>query len=475
MKYTFTKIQIFIMSLFFCGNVIAQENEKLIGTWEGSLNIEGYSLRLVIHISQEDTILKGKLDSPDQSAFGIPADKVSLNGDKFRFEIKDLTVIYSGKLFADSLKIVGSFEQGGMTLPLVLRKTESESKGPNRPQEPKEPFPYKVEEVTFNNDKENFSLTGSIFIPNEGKNFPAVVVISGSGAQDRDGLVFGHKTLLVQADYLARQGFIVLRYDERGVGKSGGTFSGATSIDFAEDCMSAVKYLLTRVEVNKNKVGIMGHSEGGIIGPLVASQMKEISFVVSIAGPTIPGKELLPLQIAALDSVGSYDKERQEILLQYNKTIFELAATIEDTVLLKEQLMETYNYYLSQLPEEKKKYVQEDSTLLEKKIRMLYSPWLKYFLAYDPLTSLAKVEVPVLMIFGEKDLQVPAIPNMKSLNDFLSSTKKKNITVVELKNLNHLMQTCETGSTLEYGKIEETISPDALNAIGVWLKNVVVQ
>ncbi len=469
----FFRNKIITLLLVICGFANAQEKEKLIGTWDGTLNIEGFSLKIVIHISEEDTVLKGKLDSPDQGAFGLPADLVSLTGDKFRFELKNLGAVYNGKFFADSLKIVGSFEQGGMTIPLVLRKSKSESKGPNRPQEPKEPFPYNVEEVTFNNEEENFSLSGSLFIPKEGKKFPAVVVISGSGAQERDGLVFAHKTLLVQGDYLARQGFVVLRYDERGVGKSGGKFSGTTTDGFTKDCIAAVKYLSSRKDVDANKIGIMGHSEGGIIGPLAASQMKEVAFVVSIAGPTIAGKELLPIQIAALDSVMNYDKEKQEILLQFNKIIFELAATIEDTILLRDQLMETYNNFLSQLPAEKKKFLEMDSVDLERSMKMLFSPWMKRFLELNPLTALNKVEVPVLMLFGEKDLQVPAIPNLRALNEFLKKTNKKNITSIELKSLNHLMQKCETGSTMEYAKIEETISPDALEAIGNWLnKNV---
>lgn len=461
---------VFLLAAGFVNFSAAQNNPLIIGTWEGTLNIEGFSLRLVIHVSEKDSALKGSLDSPDQSAFGIPADYVKLDSAKFSFELKQLGAFYSGKFFEDSLKIVGSFEQGGMTLPLILRKSKSESKGPNRPQEPKEPFPYKVEEVSFKNETENFTLSGTLFVPLERKIFPAVVVISGSGAQDRNGMVFGHKTLLVQADFLARQGFIVLRYDERGVGKSEGKFSGTTSVGFAQDCEFAVKYLLSRNDVDKNKVGIMGHSEGGIIGPMIASQMKEVAFVVSIAGPAIPGKALLPLQIAALDSVMSYDKEKQEVLLQFNKTIFELAASIEDTVLLKEQLLETYNYYLAQLPEDQKKHIESDSLELERNMRMLYSPWLKYFLAYDPISALEKLNVPALMLFGEKDLQVPSKPNMKALDEFLKRSGNKNITQIELKSLNHLMQKCETGSTLEYAKIEETISPDALNAISNWLK-----
>lgn len=346
----------------------------LAGIWQGVLKIGGIELRLVIKVSKtKDEQYTATLDSPDQGAKDIPASLVSFTNGDVKIEVKLISGVYAGKM-SDDNTITGEWKQGPATLPLIMKRTDKAPEVPRRPQEPQKPFPYQAEEVTYDNLKAGIKLAGTLTTPQTGGPFPAAILISGSGPQDRDEALLGHKPFLVLADYLTRQGLAVLRFDDRGVGKSTGEFAKATSADFATDVLAGVEYLKTRKEIDSKKIGLIGHSEGGLIAPMVAAQSADAAFIVLMAGPGISGEEILK-----------------------------------------------------------------------------------------------KVQCPVLAINGEKDLQVPPQENLAAIAQGLKAGGNKKFVIKELAALNHLFQTASTGAPAEYAKIEETISPAALLAMGDWI------
>jgi len=285
------KLKILFAALFFIipfQTILSQGNEKIKGNWLGTLKISTLELRVVFKvIENEDSSLKTTLDSPDQGAFGISVDSTIYIDPDVRFVVAAVNGYYEGKFEQDS--IVGSWTQGS-SFPLTLTKTEN-IEPPKRPQEPKPPFPYNEEDVTFPNKDANLNLAGTFTSPKEGDSFPAVILISGSGPQNRNEELLGHKPFLVLADYLTKNGIAVLRFDDRGIGESTGDFSFATTKDFTTDILTAVEYLKTRDDVNK--IGLIGHSEGGVIAPLAAVQSDDIDFIIMMAGPGMNGKEIL--------------------------------------------------------------------------------------------------------------------------------------------------------------------------------------
>ena len=272
---------------FFCLNtVFAQE---ITGDWNGVLSIQGMKLRLVFHVTKTDAGFTAAMDSPDQGAKGIPMTSAKFENNVLTLEHTAAKIVFSGTL--DKMGFVtGNFVQGGMTFPLMLTKKEVVIEKPKRPQDPVKPYPYNSEDITFVNNKDSITLAGTFTYPTGKGKFPVVVLITGSGAQNRDEELMGHKPFLVLSDYLTRNGIAVLRYDDRGSYASKGNFAKATTADFARDVEAAVQYLKTRKEVNSKKIGLIGHSEGGLIAPIVAAGNKDVNFIVMMAGPGISGE-----------------------------------------------------------------------------------------------------------------------------------------------------------------------------------------
>ncbi|MCZ8215835.1 MAG: alpha/beta hydrolase, partial [Cyclobacteriaceae bacterium] len=262
------------------------------GQWNGLLKVQGTQLRVVFNIKQTENGLSATLDSPDQGAKGIPTTASSFENGVLKIAIANLTVEYEGTLGSDNI-IVGTFKQAGQTFPMNLSKEKVEKEKIVRPQEPAKPYPYYSEDVTFENKSAGISLAGTLTLPKKEGIFPVVILISGSGPQNRDEELMGHKPFLVLSDHLTKNGIAVLRYDDRGTALSKGDFKTATSADFATDVEAAMAYLKTRKEINKKKIGLIGHSEGGLIAPMVASRSKDVSFIVLLAGPGIPGDSIL--------------------------------------------------------------------------------------------------------------------------------------------------------------------------------------
>lgn len=462
----------FITFIFLALPLFAQQKD-LTGIWTGKLSLPGsIELTIVFNLSKNDSgIYSSTLDSPDQGAKGIPTESTTLNGDSILIKIPVVQGFYAGKIFYDEMRIEGKWSQGGMHLDLGLKKVDK-LEGPKRPQEPKEPFPYNAEEVLFENEKDNVVLAGTLTYPKEGNNFPAVVMITGSGGQDRNEELLGHKPFLVIADYLTRNGIAVLRFDDRGIAQSTGDQSKANSEDFARDVLAAVEFLKGRKEIDKTKIGLIGHSEGGIIAPLAAMQSNDVAFIVMMAGLGIPGDSILYLQGELIQKAEGTSEEEIQKSLKKQREIYSIIKNTNDDEKLAKEIKEKFYADYDAMTEEEKSKLGDPEVYINMQIKTIASPWFKYFLRFDPAPVLEKVKCPVLAINGEKDLQVPPKENLSAIESALKRGGNKNFEVKMLPGMNHLFQTTTTGKISEYGKIEETISPLALETMVEWIKKV---
>ena len=434
--------------------------QEIAGQWFGILKVPGMQLNIVFNISKTATGFTTTMDSPDQKAIGIPVTTTTFENSVLKLAIPAGGIEYEG-ILDNNDNIVGSFKQAGMVMALNLSKNKVEKDILIRPQEPKKPFDYLSEDLTFENSVDKITLAGTLTLPKTGNNFPAVILISGSGPQNRDEEILGHKPFMVLADYLTKNGIAVLRYDDRGTAKSTGNFGSATTNNFATDVEAAVKYLQNRKEINHKKIGLIGHSEGGIIAPMVASSTADIAFIVLMAGPGIRGDKLMLLQKELLErQMGITENE----IIKGQDLMAGAYKIIVDSKNNDDLNSKISNYF-------KEKIEGNDSENEIKSLtNMISSTWMKNFIKLDPAIALQKVKCPVLAINGEKDLQVPASINLISINDALVKGGNKKVTTKLLPNLNHLFQECTTGAPTEYGTIEQTFVPAALQEILNWLK-----
>jgi len=447
-----------------------QNSFDLEGSWAGTLKISNVELRIVFNVIKDASgKLLANLDSPDQGAYGIAVDEVIVKGDSIKFIVGVVKGFYAGKIFPDSLKIAGVWNQGGMALPLDLRKTEKLIK-PKRPQEPKEPFPYRSEEIKFVNTEAGDTLAGTLTLPDEAGPFTAVILVTGSGPQNRNEELLGHKPFLVLADYLTRKGIAVLRYDDRGIGESTGDFTKATSEDFADDAIAAVEFLKARKDINK--IGVAGHSEGGIIAPMAAVQSEDVDFIVLMAGTGIRGDSILMLQTELIMRASGSDEATISRDLGIYRQIYSILVSNNDDEAIKQDLSAILDDSYKYLTEEEKVEVGTKEQMIEMQLNVLLGKWFRYFIKYDPYPTLKKVKCPVLAINGEKDLQVPPKENLSAIEKALKEGGNKNYKIVEMPGLNHLFQKSETGSPTEYGNIEETFSKEAMKVIADWILEV---
>jgi hypothetical protein len=466
------KTQLISFIVLFTFSLEAQQTD-LSGIWSGKLSLpNGMKLTIVFNFQKDNA---GKytatMDSPDQGAKGIPTESVTIKEDSIIVKVPAIMGSYEGKIFFDSMKIEGKWKQGGGSFDLAVYKVDKVEEV-KRPQEPKEPFPYQVEDVKFENKKDNITLAGTLTMPKEGKNFLAVVLITGSGGQNRNEEIFGHKPFLVIADYLTRNGFAVLRYDDRGIGESTGDHSTATSEDLTKDAISAVEFLKNRNEINHSKIGLVGHSEGGMIAPMAAVKSSDVAFIIMMAGLGIPGDSILYLQGELISRAEGVSEEEIQKSTKLQKEIFQMIKEINDDEVLKSKLEEKFWKEYPSMSDKEKEQLGDPKVYLDVQIKTLTSPWFKYFVKFDPVPTLEKVKCPVLAINGEKDLQVPPKENLSAIEDALKRSGNKYYEIKMLPGLNHLFQTSKTGAISEYGQIEETFSPLALETMLDWLNRV---
>jgi len=467
------RIALIALFLFItAGTALSQRSIKDIeGPWTGTLKEGGAELSMVFRfaMTEADTV-KATLDVPAQGAVNLPLGRVTFADDTLTVDAPMIRGQYRGVFLGDST-LTGTWMQLGKKYPLDLKKNAAPVTY-NRPQEPVKPYPYKEEEVTFRNSVENFDLAGTLTLP-EGKGpFPAVVMITGSGQEDRNETVFSHKPFLVIADYLTRNGIAVLRYDDRGFGESKGNAANATSLSFADDAAAAVTYLLGRPEINPKKIGLAGHSEGGLIAPIVASKNKNIAFIVSLAGPGVSGYDILSKQTHDIMAAsGSSAKEIEEAWTT-NSNLFKIVLAQPDLRKAAKEAMEWYSKDLESKglsPDERR----DKMAAFAQGIRQVNNPWMRYFLSTDPAVLWKEVKCPVLALNGDKDLQVNYEQNLPAIKTSVNSGGNKKVKTVVLPGHNHLFQHCTTGAPAEYITIEETFSPEALVIITKWIKKTV--
>ncbi len=459
-----------MMSVAMSPLIIEQiQPSKLAGIFEGHLNVGSVSLRVVFNVSEKNDSLFITMDSPDQGAKGIPTDHIILKNDSLTFLVPSIGGKFSGKISLDANTIGGVWMQGPAKLPIAMKRIEKVVEL-NRPQTPKRPFPYVEEEVSYRNTKDNITLAGTLTIPEGEGSFPAVILITGSGPQDRDESLLGHKPFLVISDYLTRRGIAVLRVDDRGVGGTSGKNWSSTTENFATDVLSGVDFLKSHKKISKKKIGLLGHSEGGIVAPLVASQSKDIAFIVMLAGTGMNGEEIIQLQSELISRANGEPESELQQGLRLNAAAIKLSKMNLDSAAEKQELRKAVKEFIASLPDSSKATMKNPIEEIEGQTRMFFTPWMRFFLTYDPRIALRKVQCAVLAVNGEKDLQVPPKQNLGEIEKALKEGKNKNYTIKTLPELNHLFQHSVSGSPMEYGKIEETIAPEALQLIGDWIE-----
>ncbi len=465
-------VALVLMGQFLIAQKANAKEVDLGGVWEGKLAVSGIELRIVFNVEATSEGYEATMDSPDQGAQGIPVSAVKIVDDQIIFEIAAAAASFEGTMNATNQEIDGVWKQGGVTFPLKVEKQA----GPvviNRPQEPKKPYPYKEEEVTYENEIDGITLAGTLTIPEGQGPYPAVLLITGSGAQDRDESLMGHKPFLVIADYLTRHGIAVLRVDDRGVGGSTGNITTATSADFVKDVLAGIEFLKSHPEIRKDQIGLIGHSEGGMIAPMVENQSDDVAFIVLMAAPGIPIDELMLLQLEDVNRAAGVSEDDIREALVYQKELIKIANEAKDDQQGAAELRQKLEEILNLSSEEEKQAVIDSwgslEAYVENNVATFLTPWYRYFLAFDPVPILSKVTCPVLAINGSKDVQVAAKPNLESIEKSLKAAGNQDVTIKEYPNLNHLFQTADTGSPTEYGIIEETITPVVLEDMAQWI------
>ena len=440
--------------------------------WQGNLD----HIRLILKISK-DSITKQNtavFDSPDQGAMGLKVSELSITKDSVIAFSAEIGGGFYGAFNVEKTELTGEWRQGG-TLPLVLKRVDQEIEV-KRPQTPKGPFPYEEEQVIYHNQDNSIRYGATLTLPDTNQSVPAVILISGSGQQDRDETLFGHKPFWIIADYLSRNGIAVLRVDDRGVGETTGEVMSATSMDFADDVLVGIEYLKADKRINSNKIGLIGHSEGGVIAPLAAIKSKDVAFIISLAGVGIKGIELMQKQMELVNIQLGLNPQEVSKVDSLTNMLIDLPEKYPTKEELRPVFAEKMQEWLDNQTEpllEKLGFKGPDANQnIDQMAGRFFLPWMRFFIKYDPATTLGKITIPVLAINGEKDSQVSAKENLAGFQNLLTKAGNKNFKTISLPNLNHLFQQAETGYMDEYATIEETFSPEVLRIMNDWIKNL---
>lgn len=436
-------------------------SQSFEGNWKGVLQVSGMDLPLIFEFKYNGS-WEGTMQSPKQAPNKFPLSSLRAEGDSIFVELKNMGVKYSGKISSDRHAVDGQFQQGQLKANLQLKKLTVDEADQvarfKRSQRVNPPYSYDTVDVTFENKIDKVSLSGTITKPKTAGKFPAVILVSGSGPQDRNETLMGHEPFKILADYLTKNNIVVLRYDDRGVGKSKGDFSKSTTGDFGKDALAALNFLRKQPQVDPLKVGIIGHSEGGLIATILAGQHASgLNFIVTLAGPTIKMDSLMLLQ-------------NEAVLKSQGKSISK-----EDLAMIKRN----YEIMASDMPSDKAfdairnnmKSIKGSQNLESaNEIASLVTPWFRHFIKIDPIPFIRKIKIPVFAAFGGKDVQVPATPNMQSLKNNLPKNKLDRFTIYP--SLNHLFHNANTGAVSEYIEIEETMNLELMKDIAQWIKTL---
>jgi pimeloyl-ACP methyl ester carboxylesterase len=456
----------FILSLL---PVAANAAETADGHWEGNIAVMEMNLKIMVDIDTKKKGSEATIDIPQQGAKALALKNFLFKAPDIFFDLESPNGKASFIGVIKGNKITGTFKQAGIIGKFNLEKGLAPIA--DNVQEI-ENLPYKQEEVTFKNGEIPF--TGTLTLPEIGAPFPTVVMITGSGAQNRDEEIFGFKIFKIIADHFTRHGIAVLRYDDRGVGGSGGNFSEATTADFATDVEAAVKFLKTRKDIGK--IGLFGHSEGGIIAPIVASRNSNIDFIILLAGTSVNGAEILSAQNELISKANGLSKEEIEVNGQLQQMMYQAMKNNIGWDKVEKELTAKITESINKLPPEQRKQIGDakeyTANMVKNQIAASKSPWLRYFIDFDPSTVLEKVKVPVLALFGELDLQVPTLLNAAPMEKALKKAGNKQYTVKVFPKANHLFQEATTGSPNEYVALKKEFVPGLLDYITDWILNL---
>lgn len=458
-------LKLFLIFIIFLPGELFAQNEKAIGDWGGHLKMPQNELRILFHIELDSNDqLTGTMDSPDQGVQGVPLGSVKTSTDSLWVEIPAITGTYNAA-FVGTDSLQGKWLQAGMELELGLKKGSGEWEGPSRPQTPEAPYPYRVIDTSFQQQKEDFRLAGTLTMPEGEGPFPALALVSGSGPQDRNETVMGHKPFHVIADRLTREGFAVLRYDDRGVAESEGDFNEGTIDKFTEDANSAFEFLKNYEKVDPERVGMLGHSEGGVVISQLAAEKSEPAFLVLLASPALPGDSTLFMQNRAILEASGMTEDMVEDQVRLLDSIFTYMREGRDSSFIMERsntmLEEVYGDLYSK---------ETMDMILRRYESYIGSEWFRSFIDKDPRKDLRELDLPILALFGENDLQILYEENEKAMRRVLEGNE--NATIETFEGVNHLFQPDSTGLPQNYGKIETTIHPPVLDRIGEWTKEV---
>jgi pimeloyl-ACP methyl ester carboxylesterase len=459
-----------VFSIFLSLTVFTENAARSIeGNWLGLLEFDGNTLRITLKVSKAaDGSFAAKFDSIDQGVTDLDIDTITFQDKTVRFEAKRFGESYEGTLNEKGDEISGTFKHGASSTPLVFKRI-TELPKLQRPQDPTKPYPYKEEEVSYENKKDKIKLAGTLTFPRTNGKHPAVILITGSGYQDRNETVVGHRPFLVLADYLTRKGIAVLRVDDRGVGGSDKGSPNYTSENFAGDVLAGIEYLKTRKEIDRKKIGLIGHSEGGIIASMVAVGSKDAAFIVMLASPGQTGEEILYAQNELAVTSGGTNPILAAQIMTAVKNMLAIAKSDADKQLAEQRINEAFAKQSSEMSEDERKAFSSVQASMKAQLPVMLSTWFRYFIAYNPRQTLEKVTIPVLALNGENDTQVSAKKNLPLIADALKAGGNKDYIVKSFPKLNHLFQTSQTGLSNEYDKIEETIAPVVLETIADWI------
>ncbi len=434
---------------------------KAEGTWQGAIETGNMRMRLQLHVSHDEKgELLAALDSLDQGIQGIPASRVTEKDGDVKFELPVFNAMYTGTLSAAKNEIKGRWNQNENIEELDFVRSDKALEL-LRPQTPEKPYPYQEEEVTFAAGDGKATLAGTLTLPQGAAPFAAAVLVSGSGPNDRDETIEGHKPFLVIADFLTRKGIAVLRYDQRGIAQSTGNYSNATINDFAQDAQSALTYLKSRKEVDGKRLGIIGHSEGGILASQVATHSNDASWLVLLATPATTGERTLLRQSELIARAGGLGEEQILRSLEIDRKAYAAVREEKDAGALQKRL--------ESLVAQSGLGAAMPPAALQAQLKVMSTPWFRQFLDYDPEPVIEKIKCPVLALNGDRDLQVDASESVPLLRKAYEASGNSDFTVVEIEGVNHLFQKAQSGSPALYGAIEETLAPEVLTSIGNWV------
>jgi uncharacterized protein len=454
----------------FCSLAVAQTApDVLSGSWAGAISIMGQELKIVVHFEGSGAAPKWTIDIPQQGAMGLPLSNMKREGERVHFELPagPGLATFDGLLAQETLR--GDFMQAGITGTFSVTKGAAQLPEESVAKEKEESPPYKEEDVSLANGE--IKLAGTLTIPGGTAPFPAAIMITGSGTQNRDEEILGFKPFRLIADHLARRGIAVLRCDDRELTNPGRP-GRSTSADFARDVIAQADYLRGRKEILKEKVGLIGHSEGGLVAPL-AEREGRFAFLVLLAGPAVKGEDLLLEQIARIAKAdGAGEAEIADALASQRK-MYALMALPEGGREIETLVAGEIRKSIGKMTPEQKKAIGDLDLLVKNatagQMATLNSPWFRFFLAYDPEPVLEAVKCPVLAIFGEKDTQVSAQQNLPAMEKAFAGGGNRNATLKVLAGANHLFLKAKTGSPSEYVSLEKVFVPDFLETISAWI------